>query len=74
MFLCMYVRVYLCMCIYVVLSTFVTKYNKLQLRGIAARMEKNIHTIFSRGHIMEHTHTNTHTKKRRTEIMGWKHH
>jgi hypothetical protein len=42
------------MCVYVVRSAFVTKYNKLQPCGLAARMEANIHTIFSRGHIMEY--------------------
>jgi hypothetical protein len=42
------------MCIYGVPSAFVTKYNKLQLCGLAGRLETNIHTIFSRGHIAEY--------------------
>jgi hypothetical protein len=63
-FLYVYVYMYVCTCvcmcmyvctyIYVVRSAFVTKYSKLQLCGLAARMETNIHTIFLRGHIMEY--------------------
>ena len=57
-----YVCLYVCMCINVVRSTFMTKYNKLQLCRPAARIETNLHTIFSWGHIMEY------------KIVGWKHH
>jgi hypothetical protein len=54
MCVCVFVCTCVRMCIYGVRSTFVTKYNKLQLCGLAAWMETNIHTIFSRGHIVEY--------------------
>jgi hypothetical protein len=63
-YVCMYVCV--CMCIYVVRSASVTRYNKLQLCELAARMETNIHKIFSRGHVTEY--------RKEDGNMGWKHH
>ena len=42
MYVCMYVYTNVCMCIYVVRSTFMTRYNKLQLCVLAARMDTDI--------------------------------
>ena len=69
-YICMYVCTCACMCLHVERLAFLTKYNKLQLFRPAARMETNIHTYTY--NIFVGTYNGI--EKKKTEIMGWKHH